>query len=537
MVDFKPDAYASCNGTITFRNETHGTVIDWLWDFGDGTLSHEANPVHEYTQNGLYTVTLTATTCNGQSTEIKTDLVEIVRPATPVVPPVTLCGSGPVTLNASGNGGILYWYDSPAGGAPIATGDTLSLQNVDQTVSYYVEEVFPQPSILAGLPDTNASFGGYVTANSGGLRFEALKSLILQSVKVYAANSGIVTISLKDENGLLINDTTLYINAGEVILPLGFELAQDMIYQLTVDGNVDLYRNYGNITFPYTVPGVLSILSSVGGSPNDTYYYFYDWKLNEPECRSIRSAIPVQVYQPPVPEIIADGPTQLCEGEAVRLIASAAAEYLWSNGATTRSILVSDPGAYYVILTSGDGCNAQSDPVTVTQQSKPSAGFTANATGLEVSFNNESQGASNWYWNFGDGYSSTDPEPVHQYQSPGTYDIELWAFNGTCDDYFTQTISVDVSTGMAEKPPKVEWKAWPNPTTGSLYVHLENIAQEREINISVVNLLGQTIKSEKFEVVSGSNYFMVDLSDLPASVYIVELQGTVVNESMRVVKD
>ncbi|RMH69226.1 MAG: PEGA domain-containing protein [Gemmatimonadetes bacterium] len=43
---------------VQFIDQTDGLVTDWLWSFGDGTTSHEANPDHIYTEEGVYTVTL-----------------------------------------------------------------------------------------------------------------------------------------------------------------------------------------------------------------------------------------------------------------------------------------------------------------------------------------------------------------------------------------------------------------------------------------------------------------------------------------------
>lgn len=45
---------------ISFTDRTSGNPVSWFWDFGDGTTSQLQNPSHQYTQNGSYTVTLTA---------------------------------------------------------------------------------------------------------------------------------------------------------------------------------------------------------------------------------------------------------------------------------------------------------------------------------------------------------------------------------------------------------------------------------------------------------------------------------------------
>ncbi|MEO0469681.1 MAG: choice-of-anchor L domain-containing protein, partial [Bacteroidota bacterium] len=49
---------------IQFTDQSDN-AINWLWDFGDGTTSGEANPIHTYTQAGNYMVTLTVTDVNG----------------------------------------------------------------------------------------------------------------------------------------------------------------------------------------------------------------------------------------------------------------------------------------------------------------------------------------------------------------------------------------------------------------------------------------------------------------------------------------
>ena len=70
-----------CNFAIQFRersqvtsDEFHqipseGTCDEIWWDFGDGTTSNERNPLHLYTYNGTYIVTMIASMANGQCTD------------------------------------------------------------------------------------------------------------------------------------------------------------------------------------------------------------------------------------------------------------------------------------------------------------------------------------------------------------------------------------------------------------------------------------------------------------------------------------
>ena len=54
-----------------------GAVVAWSWDFGDGEASDLANPVHTYSAEGSYEVTLTVTDNNDATAEV-TKTVEVV---------------------------------------------------------------------------------------------------------------------------------------------------------------------------------------------------------------------------------------------------------------------------------------------------------------------------------------------------------------------------------------------------------------------------------------------------------------------------
>jgi hypothetical protein len=69
------------------------------------------------------------------------------------------------------------------------------------------------------------------------------------------------------------------------------------------------------------------------------------------------------------------GSINICDGASVLLTASDGISWLWSNGATTRSVLASSAGSYTVTVTTATGCNASSMPVTITFQ-QPSASVT-----------------------------------------------------------------------------------------------------------------------------------------------------------------
>jgi hypothetical protein len=93
---------------------------------------------------------------------------------------------------------------------------------------------------------------------------------------------------------------------------------------------------------------------------------------NASGCTAASSPMSVIVNPlPPIPTITPDGLTTFCQGNSVTLTADEAHSYLWSNGATTRSITVSAPGNYSVTVSNATGCTAASFPISVSVNPSP----------------------------------------------------------------------------------------------------------------------------------------------------------------------
>ena len=63
--------------TVGFTDTSSNTPTSWSWNFGDGNTSVEKNPVHTYTAEGVYTVTLSVTSTGGSDTEIKENYIHV----------------------------------------------------------------------------------------------------------------------------------------------------------------------------------------------------------------------------------------------------------------------------------------------------------------------------------------------------------------------------------------------------------------------------------------------------------------------------
>jgi hypothetical protein len=65
--------------SVQFTDMSMNDPDGWFWDFGDGTpASTEQNPVHDYKNPGIFTVSLEASNAYGQDTEVKIEYIEVI---------------------------------------------------------------------------------------------------------------------------------------------------------------------------------------------------------------------------------------------------------------------------------------------------------------------------------------------------------------------------------------------------------------------------------------------------------------------------
>ena len=121
--------------------------------------------------------------------------------------------------------------------------------------------------------------------------------------------------------------------------------------------------------------------------------------------------------------------------------------WLWDLGdgtSSTDSIVnhsYSSPGVYEVslIVSDGQGCNDTVIKSNYIEIQLVTADFSytppSSCPPIVTAFTNNSQNATNYYWNFGDNTSSIVTEPSHIYANAGTYFVSLIASNNIgCSD-------------------------------------------------------------------------------------------------------
>ena len=133
--------------------------------------------------------------------------------------------------------------------------------------------------------------------------------------------------------------------------------------------------------------------------------------------------------------------------------------FLWNFGDGTTSTDIypqhtfTQPGKYLVKLTANDPntCNLTHDTSKyITVLPPPVAAFTFQPNkpveNTPHVFTNQSTGATHYWWEFGDGTTSTEVNPTHQYLRTGTYNVCLIATTQFgCQDTVCHTVSAIVN--------------------------------------------------------------------------------------------
>ncbi|PKP00829.1 MAG: hypothetical protein CVU11_16925, partial [Bacteroidetes bacterium HGW-Bacteroidetes-6] len=144
---------------------------------------------------------------------------------------------------------------------------------------------------------------------------------------------------------------------------------------------------------------------------------------------SITKTTYIVVGAKPSASLVAGGPATFCGGDSVQLTVNPAyTSYAWNTGATTQSVYANTSGNYFSVVTAANGCQANTDTISVMVLSNPVPSISAsgpttlcNADTLTLT---SSPGVS---YNWLPGSESTQAIEV---TANGTYYVEVTYANG-----------------------------------------------------------------------------------------------------------
>ena len=97
------------NYSVFFNDlSSEGNFIDlteWIWDFGDGTISDERSPIHYYSEPGSYEVSLTVSSSSGLISEPSVANI-IIETCTDSIDDCGVCGGSNIYMDCNGQCGM-----------------------------------------------------------------------------------------------------------------------------------------------------------------------------------------------------------------------------------------------------------------------------------------------------------------------------------------------------------------------------------------------------------------------------------------------
>ena len=286
-VIFSPQGNVICQGDTLVLNASPGEHYNW----SNGVTGTQTLLVGE---SGSYTVATDALCAQEQLVSDPFDVI-VLPPVPPPVVSDTVIGQGDsILLMADGEN--CRWYDQPKGGNLLAGGPTFQTLPLGNSATYYVEShhIYPGEIQSGGKPDTTGTGG--LPAQSGYLLFEAWQPFKIRSVAVYLPPGAPLInrfVQLYKADTFLVA-RQFAVQTGWNILELNFNVPVGQLFSLRCPLGY-LWRDTGQLNYPYPIGNVGQIISSSFG--DNYYYYFYDWEIQsyDFECVSERVAVNVSV--------------------------------------------------------------------------------------------------------------------------------------------------------------------------------------------------------------------------------------------------
>jgi len=445
-------------------------------------------------------------------------------------------------INLGGQGDAAAWHAQTQMGYVYPKQSTLPLAGVQLLTENPLYYAIDNDHTIVGNP--LGIYDGYTdlekfTSLSSGAKAEAGTSTAQGNDVSHVVSSGPFTINANEEITVTFalhaanNLTDLVTSAkfADSLYNFAFNIEAPIVEELTVCyGEGDTLKATGAENYKWYVDQFggdpLSIDSQlvVTDLTSDTIFYVSNASYSIEGLR-----IPAYVKVKGKPSIQASGSTAICEGTHVTLSSGDATEYLWSNGATTQSIEVSDPGDYSVTIKFIEGdlnCEAVSAVVPVTTLSNPEAAFEFETGELNthnpIQFTDTSVDAVTWAWDFGDGETSDEQNPEHTFTDHGNVEVQLTvtASNG-CSDTIREPLFL-ITTAEADLRKHIN--VFPVPTGHEKITVDVNGLNAQYLTIRLLNAQGGQITNTSFSNIPPSFRHTIETTHYPSGVYFLRVQ-------------
>ena len=143
-----------------------------------------------------------------------------------------------------------------------------------------------------------------------------------------------------------------------------------------------------------------------------------------------------------------------------------------------------------------------------------------------VYFTNVSLNAYSFEWDFGDGNTSTDIDPVHTYSDMGPHIVSLYAYDIQgllCDSMYLTITLMDCGAGIDEHDADFGLEIFPNPTTNGGNVNL-NLPNSMKVEVKILSAVGELVDFiYSGHLDSGRQNIKWSNNEIASGLYIVQI--------------
>ncbi|HIO15556.1 MAG TPA: T9SS type A sorting domain-containing protein [Flavobacteriales bacterium] len=283
-----------CDGSDIIM--TASEASSWLWSTGEETQTIVV------TSSGTFSVSTVDMCFNAGVSEEYTVVLFDSPSSAPILSASSteLNEPGSVTLEATG-GENIKWFDAEFEGNLLYEGAIYTTDVLEQSTTFYASSSNVNSGEIVSGGELEPQEGGQFHSNSNRwLEFDAFEDMLLSSVTVHANGAYDRTFELIDDFDNVLQSTTVFVEDGEFVVNLNFEILQGNNYGLrSSTDDPQLWRDGtdSELLYPYALGSLGSITNCTAGPEFSYYYFFYNWQV-EPlpiSCESARTPITISV--------------------------------------------------------------------------------------------------------------------------------------------------------------------------------------------------------------------------------------------------
>lgn len=174
------------------------------------------------------------------------------------------------------------------------------------------------------------------------------------------------------------------------------------------------------------------------------------------------------------------------------------------------------------------------DAIVVNQ--KPEVDFSYTIVNDSIYFQNLSQGARTYMWDFGDGNTSPFAEPRFAYSDTGWYSVTLICFSDCAPDTAVKEVHItSVPAGLSHEESQLLLRVVPNPSTGNYQLHIPALSAPG--HLSLMNVSGKLLWNRNLEENQRGQVVEMHIEHLPPGVYFLRLTSEEAINTVKVLKE